>query len=515
LLTGLYPHQTGVGHMTADKGVEGYRGELSEQCLTLAEVLKPAGYRAYAVGKWHVARNTEPDGPKHDWPRQRGFDRFYGTITGAGSYFDPGTLTRDDTPISPFTDPEYQPAQFYYTDAITDHATRFLAEHQRDHAGQPFFMYVAYTAAHWPLHAKEQDIEKYRGKYDGGYEPVRRARFEKLKQLGLIDANWPLSPMWGEWDAVKNKAWESRCMEVYAAMIDCMDQGVGRIVAELEKSGQLDNTLLLFLQDNGGSAETYGRREEMTRPEQPTLPPIAPDALRQDIWPKQNRRGIPALKGPNIMPGPEDTFIAYGQAWANVSNTPFREYKAWAHEGGIATPLIAHWPRRIRGRGELRHQPGHLIDIMATCVDVAAARYPDEVNGRQIKPLEGRSLAPVFDNKPIAREALYWEHQGNRAVRMGRWKLVAKGSAGDWELYDMEKDRTEMNNLAAAQPGRLQQLAASWEDHARRINILPWIWKPPYARMAGPAAAERSVPESVGDAGAAKTRPDPQPAGKK
>ena len=494
LLTGLYPHQAGVGHMVEDRGREGYQGELNKRCVTIAEALKPAGYRAYAVGKWHIARNQKPDGPKHNWPLQRGFDRYYGTITGAGNYFDPGTLTRDNTAISPFADAEYKPAQYYYTDAITEHATRFIADHQRDQAGKPFFLYVAYTAAHWPLHAKENDIAKYKGRYDAGYTPIREARFEKEKQLRLIDPSWKLSPQFGDWARATNKAWEARCMEVYAAMIDCMDQGVGRIRAELEKAGQLENTLVLYLQDNGGCAETVGRAGRMTRSDKPTLPVIAPDALRVDVRGKQTRSGFPSLHGPDIMPGPEDTFIAYGKAWANVSDTPFREYKHRVHEGGISTPLIAHWPARIAARGELRRQPGHLIDIMATCLDVAGAKYPAEFNGNKITPNEGQSLVPAFANQPVTRDGLYWEHEGNRAVRDGQWKLVAKSPAGRWELYDMEKDRTEMNNLADQEPVLVRKLIAKWESYAKRANVLPWIWKPAYKQpAAGPA--DRETPE--------------------
>ena len=495
LLTGLYPHQAGVGHMINDHGREGYRGELNRNCVTIAEVLKPAGYRTYAVGKWHVARNLKTDGPKHDWPLQRGFDRFYGTITGAGNYFDPGTLTRDNTAISPYADPEYRPARYYYTEAISDHAVRFIAEHQREQAGQPFFLYLAYTAAHWPMQALERDIAKYRGQYDAGYEPIRRARFEKEKKLGLIKTDWPLSPLAGGWAAVTNKAWEARCMEVYAAMVDCMDQGIGRVVAELKKQGQFENTLILFLQDNGGCAEPVGRQGITNRTDKATLPPIALDETRRDVRPKQTRAGYPVLHGPGIMPGPEDTFIAYGRAWANVSNTPFREYKHWVHEGGISTPLIAHWPAGIPARGELRHQPGHLIDIMATCVDVAGAQYPAEVAGNQITPLEGRSLVPAFRNEPIAREALYWEHEGNRAVRVGPWKLVAKRPGGPWELYDLDADRTEMHDLAAEQPQRVKDMVAKWETWAQRAHVLPWIWRPAYGKPASSEDATREVAE--------------------
>jgi arylsulfatase len=490
LLTGLYPHQAGMGHMTNARKLEGYQGELNRHCVTLAEVLKPAGYRAYAVGKWHVARNTKPAGPKHNWPLQRGFDRFYGTIAAAGSYFDPGTLTRDNDALSPYSDAGYRPAEFYYTDAITDHATRFIAEHVRDYPGRPLFMYVAYTAAHWPLHAKERDIAKYRGRYDAGYDPIRQARLQKQKRLGLVDDACALSPGLGNWTMVEHRDWEARCMEVYAAQIDCMDQGVGRIVDELRKHGRLDDTLLFFLQDNGGAGEVYGRTEMMTRPAGPVLPPIPLDALRQDVRPTQNRAGMPTMKGPNIMPGPVDTFFSYGEAWASVSNTPFRGLKRFVHEGGIATPLIVHWPARIKDRGSLRNAPGHVMDILATCLDVSGASYPTEKEGNSIKPLEGRSLVPVFDNFVLNHEALYWEHEGSRAVRMGKWKLVAQGPSGQWELYDIEADRAETNNLAEQKKGLVSELIAKWEAYATRTNVLPWVWDPPYRQVTKSASGE-------------------------
>ena len=480
LLTGLYPHQAGVGHMTEDRGQEGYQGELNRHCLTIAEALKPAGYRTYAVGKWHVARNLKPDGPNYDWPLQRGFDRYYGTIQGAGSYWDPSVLVRDNRVITAPSDPEYRPDLFYYTDAISDQAARFVTEHTRYHPGQPFFMYVAYTAAHWPLHAKEQDIAKYRHQYDAGYEPVRKARFEEEKRLGLIAPDAELSPQAGDWTTVSNKEWEARCMEVYAAQIDSMDQGIGRLVETLRKTGQLENTLLLFLQDNGGCAETIGRNGHTPRAAAPSLPPQAADFPVEGSTPKQTRDGWPMLGGTAVLPGPRDTFISYGKSWANVSDTPFREYKHWVHEGGISTPLIVHWPARVKAQGELRTQPGHLIDIMATCLAVAGAHYPREFKGNRLTPLEGKSLLPAFDNEQLEREALFWEHEGNRAVRVGSWKLVAKGPAGKWELYQIEKDRSELHDLAEREPARVKAMTAQWEAYAYRAKVLPWIWKPPY-----------------------------------
>ena len=480
LLTGLYPHQAGVGHMMGDKGQDGYRGNLNRNCATIARVLGPAGYRTYAVGKWHVTLHREPEGPKHNWPLQRGFDRYYGTIHGGGSYYDPSTLTRDNRQISPYADPEYQPETFYYTDAISDHAARFIHDHNSEHAGQPFFMYVAYTTAHWPMHALPEDIAKYRHKYDGGYEPIRRARFEKAVRLGLIEERQGLSPQAGDWDSVSDKVWEAAGMEVYAAMVDRMDQGIGRIVAALDRTGQLDNTLVLYMQDNGGCAENKGRtpgpnHPNIERPDKPTLAPLAATALLPPgSVPPQTRDGYPVRMGDKVLPGPADTFLAYGRGWANVSNTPFREYKHWVHEGGISTPLIAHWPAGITAGGQLRRQPSHLIDIMATCLEVSGAKYPTELDGHAIAPPEGQSLVPVFQNRPIEREAIYWEHERNRAVRVGDWKLVAKGADGKWELYDLTKDRTELDDLAETYPQRVDQMARRWEKWARRTMVKPY-----------------------------------------
>lgn len=510
LLTGLHPHQAGMGHMTgAPKNRNEYwRGNLSDRAVTIAQVLKTGGYATYMCGKWHVTRRERAGDEPYNWPLQRGFDRFYGTITGAGSFYDPTTLTRDNTMITPENDPEYHPEHFYYTDAISDNAARYIAEHKAGKAGQPFFLYVAYTAAHWPMHAPEESIAKYRGVYDGGYEPIRQARFRRLRDSGLINPRWALSPQFGDWSKVEHKSWEARCMEVYAAMIDRMDEGIGRIVDQLEKDRLLDDTLIFFLQDNGGCAERQGRTEPPAW-DLKDLQPMGPDELQTRIWPPmQTRDGRAVRGGPDVMPGGPDTYIAYGEAWANVSNTPFREYKHWVHEGGIATPLIAHWPRGIQRRGAIDHQPGQVIDLMATCVDLAGAEYPTSNDGKSIHPLEGKSLAPAFTGRAIDRDALYWEHEGNRAVRMGKWKLVAKGPAGAWELYDLENDRTELHDLSSQQPERVAMMVAKWEAWARRAGVLPWIWKPQYPAAARDQAdqpedefegARREVYKRVGD----------------
>lgn len=484
LLTGLYPHQAGMGHMTYDGKRPGYEGDLSRNAVTIAEVLRPAGYRCYMSGKWHVTRFSGKDGPKRNWPLQRGFDRFYGTITGAGSFYDPTTLCRGNTFITPENDPEYRPERFYYTDAISDNAVAFLRQHAAEHGDRPLFLYVAYTAAHWPMHALPDDIAKYKGKYDGGYAPVRAARLRRAVELGLIDPGWEMTEQAGQWEKVEHKEWEARCMEVYAAMVDRMDQGIKRMVDELRSQGRLDDTLIFFLQDNGGCAEGMGRRSNAEKVKNASYEPFGPDDLQTKIWPPmQTRDGRPVRTGPQVMPGPADTYIAYGRGWANVSNTPFREYKHWVHEGGISTPLVVHWPRGIAPpkRNTIVHAPGHLIDLMATCVDVAGAEYPEAHGGETIRPIEGTSLAPAFRGEPLRRRApIFFEHEGNRAVRDGKWKLVAKGAAGPWELYDMETDRTETRNLAAEHPEVVERLEGHWESWARRARVLPWIWKPPY-----------------------------------
>lgn len=492
LLTGQHPHRAGIGHMTdtslsGAQSARGYSGDLNKNTLTIAEVLRGAGYKTYMSGKWHVTRFSGKDGPKDNWPMQRGFDKFYGTITGAGSYFDPTTLCRNNTFITPKNDPDYKPQQFYYTDAIADNAIAFLEDHKNQNANAPFFMYVAFTAAHWPMQALPEDIAKYKGRYDAGYDAIRQARWKKENELGVIDASWPILPTVGDWDKMTDKAWDARNMEVYAAMIDRLDQNVGKLIAELKKENQFDNTLIFYLHDNGGCAEGMGR-EASRVPE--NIKPFGPDDLQPSIWPPmQTRDGRAVRSGPTVMAGAEDTYIGYGRDWANVSNTPFREYKHWVHEGGIATPLIVHWPQGIalQKRGTITAQTGQLPDIMATCVDAAGANYPQEQGGNTIYPLAGLSLKPIFSTAGnLPPHSLFWEHEGNRAIRQGKWKLVAKGPQGSWELYDMTQDRAETNDIAAKHPELVQELAAQWATWARANDVLPWIWNPPYGETRQP-----------------------------
>ena len=461
MLTGLHPHQTGVGHMTSDDGLEGYRGDLNDRCVTIADAVHSEGYGTYMSGKWHVSRHTGADGPKHSWPCQRGFDQYYGIITGAANFWKPNTLTRDNTRIGH----DELPEGYFFTDAVSDEAATYIRNHTEKTPDRPFFTYVAYTAPHWPLHAHEEDIAYYNGRFAAGWDELREERLSRMREMKILDEAWQLTardPSQPPWSDAQYKEWNQRRMEVYAAQITRMDAGIGRIINTLEETGQLDNTLILFLADNGGCAEELG----------------GPPAIRDSnslISTETTSDGQPVYRGndPSIMPGPETTYQSYGVPWANLSNTPFREYKHWVHEGGIATPLIAHWPDAIKSGGELRHQPGQLPDIMATCLEVSGATYPEEHNGKPILPLEGTSLVPIFDGKDNGKEVLYWEHEGNCAVRQDKWKLVCK-FPGDWELYDVEAERTEINNLATKHPQKLNELVGLYRDWADRCFIYPW-----------------------------------------
>jgi len=481
LMTGLYPHQAGMGFLSNyNYEQEGYADDLSKKAVTMAEVFKQAGYATYMSGKWHLNKEKSIPNDTSNWPLQRGFDRFFGMLIGSGSFYDPGTLMSDNTFIAPGKD-------FYLTHAITDHAVKFINENPKD---KPFFFYIAYTAAHWPLQAPENEIQKYKGVYDKGWDETRKNRFEKLQKLGIINKKAVLTARGvaiPEWKNEPLKDWQLRRMEVYAAMIDIMDQGIGKIISTLEKKGELENTVIFYMHDNGGCAETLNSNEAEIPPteEQKIGKPFAKDSIFLGKIPTYTRDGEFIRSGKGVMPGPANTWTAYGEEWANVSNTPFRLYKHFVHEGGIATPLIIHWPEGIKAKGKLRSQSGHLIDIMATCVEIAGLQYPTNFNGNTIHPLEGKSLVPAFTNKPLNREFIFWEHEGNRALRMENWKLVAKTQkqrkfiAADenaWELYDMEEDPSEINNLAAKYPDKVKTMAAIWEKEAQRTLAKPWPW---------------------------------------
>jgi arylsulfatase len=428
LLTGLYPHQAGVGAMIKNLGTPAYQGFLNSNCVTIAEVLRANGYRTLMTGKWHVGEE------RPHWPADRGFDRYFGLISGASSYFklDKGRkMALDD---QPFTPPE---KNFYMTDAFTEHALEFLDEAAR--TNRPWFLYLAYTAPHWPLHALPEDIAKYRRTYLAGWDELRQQRHAKMLKLGVVEKKWPLSPRdaaapaWADLGKEDKEKWARR-MAVYAAQLTRLDRGVGQVLKKLRETGAEQNTLVMFLADNGGCHERVGATNTVT-------------------------------------PGGPDSFMACGLPWANVSNTPFRQFKMRVHEGGISTPLIVRWPAVIKRKGWLTEQAGHVVDLMPTCLDAAGVDYPKVFQGREITPLAGKSLTPIFHGKRRAEhEEIFWEHFGNRAVRQGRWKLVALNQR-DWELYDMETDRTELNNLAALRPYKAAELRARYEQWAERCGV--------------------------------------------
>ncbi|MEW6303392.1 MAG: arylsulfatase [Verrucomicrobiota bacterium] len=445
LLTGLYPHQAGVGHMLGNLKPPAYTNGLNEQCATIAELLKDSGYRTYHVGKWHVGGvGAKSDSRNH--PMKRGFDRAYGS-GGGGNYFALQPLYLDLEYIKPGDN-------FYATDAFSEHAVKFVEDHGREHKDKPFFVHLCYTAPHFPLHAKPEDIAKYRGKYKDGWDALREQRHAKQQQLGIIDPKWKLSPRdreadaWKDVPAAEKDEWDLR-MAVHAAMIDCMDQGIGRVLDAIKKIGAQQNTLVLFLSDNGASAEFL------------------------DSWPNPGRG-----HKPGSLTGTRESHRCIEIGWANAANTPFRENKMWTHEGGISTPLIAHWPAGIPAKGKLTHSVGHLIDLMPTCLEVAGVKFPSTFQNRALTPLEGKSLGPIFKGGVGEPRTLAWEHEGNRAIRQGDWKLVAP-FRGDWELYNLATDRTEVNNLASAQPARVRELASLWQQWADRIGVVPWEQLPP------------------------------------
>ncbi len=460
LLTGLHPHQAGVGHMMDDMGTRAYQGYLRDDAVTIAEVLRGAGYRTCMSGKWHVggflpAREPEswrPGAPGHPTPMQRGFDRFYGTLAGAGSFFHPHALMEDGDFINDYPD------NFYYTDAISDKAIDMIDEAHGDE--MPFFLHVAYTAPHWPLHAFPDDIAKYEGAYRGGWDQLRQQRHEELNGLGLLDPAWNISPRDSDshaWENEENSDWEDLRMAAYAAMIDRMDQGIGKILAKLDALSITDDTLIIFLSDNGGCAE-YLAEDGWINSYVPNLPDGRPVLIG-------NRVGM--------RPGPADTYMSYDLPWANASNSPFRLYKHWVHEGGISSPCIVHYPAMIDEPAVI-HSPIQFIDVLPTFAELAGADYPNEYNENAIQPVEGESFLPALADGDWRREnPLYWEHEGNRAVRVGDWKLVSK-HPDDWELYNMIDDRTELNDLSAGERERMQSMSRLYDAWADRCEVRPW-----------------------------------------
>ena len=453
LLTGLYPHQAGMGHLDniVREGSSGTTGRLNDRSVTIAEVLRDAGYLTAMSGKWHLGlQNGSP-------PWQRGFDRVLSLRAGGMFFpnqkFEGGddALTRraqeplylDGTP-TPRDSPVFG-QNWYATSLWTDFGLKFIDEARK--ANRPFFLYLPHNAPHFPLMAPPELIAKHRGKYRAGWDRLRDARYRRQISMGLVDVRWPLSPREADspaWESLSDEAKDrfDHLMSVYAAMIEAIDISVGVLVKGLEARGALDNTLILFLSDNGANAES------------------GPDG---------RYNGNP--------PGGPNSNLYLGMNWAALSSTPFRRFKHFTHEGGIAVPLIAHWPRGIPAnrRNALERQPAHLIDVMPTVIEITGATYPREFKGQTIQPVEGVSLLPAFAGRPLRRtRPFFWEHEGNRAVRSGNWKLVST-YPDDWELYDMAADRVERNNLASRHPDTVRELAAEWNAWAERAHVDPWL----------------------------------------
>ncbi len=437
LLTGLHQHQAGIGLMDADMGTPAYQGHLNDRCVTLAEALGPSGYYTAICGKWHVGSE------RGHWPLDRGFDRFYGTPQGGGHHYRnlPDRQLVLDDQVIPIPD------GWYSTTAFTDHALEFLDEGFG--TGKPVFLYLAYTAPHWPLQAPAGEIGEFRGRYLDGWQPVREARFARQMKMGFFPKGTrlaPRDPAVPAWDEVGDHDEMDLRMATHAAMVHLIDRNIGRVVAKLHEHGQLDDTLLLFLSDNGASAESG---------------PL----------------GFTGARGgdPKARTGTPDSYNSFGIAGANMCDTPFRRYKMDVHEGGIATPLIAHWPEGIPARlnGSLTNATGHVIDLMPTCLDLAGADYPGTRSGKPIQPPEGLSLRPALEGGDWPERELYFEHMGNAAVRVGPWKLV-RAHRKPWALFNLDEDRTEMNDLSSQQPERAQALETKWKAWAERVGVEPW-----------------------------------------
>jgi arylsulfatase len=442
LLTGVYPHQAGMGRMVVTSTIKNrdsenpYQGWLSRNTVTVAEVLKNAGYQTYMSGKWHVGEK------RPNWPLQRGFDKYFGLISGANSYYRllPRRLLLEGN------EPYMIPEGFYFTDAISNKAVDYIDAA----SGKPFFMYVAYTAPHWPLHAPEEEMAKYRGKYLKGWDKLREERHQRQKKMGLLPRNLALSdrdPTLSAWkDAPNKEEWDQK-MTAYAAMVTRMDKGIGQIVAKLRATDQLDNTLIMFLSDNGACAEELGGRAE------------------RDLGEEAYKRSL------TTAPGDKGSYVAYGKEWANLGNVPFRLYKSFTHEGGISSPMIVHYPKVIK-KGFQTDQVGHIMDIMPTCLELAGATYPASFEGHSIKPVEGKSLMPILQGKTRSPHYfIAWEHYDSRAIRQGNWKLVWSKEEKKWELYDLSKDRSEMNNLSASMPKKVQKLLSRYNGWASRVGV--------------------------------------------
>ena len=459
LLTGKYAHQVGLdlNGQTLDKNA-----------ATIAEVLKLSGYQTGMTGKWHLsetrALNNHEDqlrwlsnqeqgrnfAPLDTYPCRRGFDEHFSVIWGVVNFFDPFSLVHNEKIITEIPD------DFYITDYINDKSVELIDRFAKNK--EPFFLYVSHTAPHWPLHAMPEDIAKYKGMYNGGWDKLREDRYNRLVELGLFSReNAPLAnnesgQKWSDWP---HKQWEAQHMEAHAAMVDRMDQGIGRIFRKLEETGEIDNTFIIFLSDNGASPER-GYPPGFDRPEQ----------MRngEEIQYITNSRD-------SIRPGSQCTWGYLGIHWAGALNSPFRYWKMQSYEGGICTPLIVHWPAGLKGKeNTINHGVGHVIDILPTCLELAGAEYPLQINGFETTPPIGKSLMPVIRKELTAtNDTLFWEHEGGKAFRNGDWKIAALNNR-KWELFNLASDRTETTNLAEKYPERLNDMIRHWQTFYDRLN---------------------------------------------
>lgn len=471
ILTGLYPHQAGVGAMTQATDRPGYLGHLKPTAPTIAEVLKANGYRTAMFGKWHVSNTIE--GPEHikalnrqsfperfspieQCPTRRGFHTFYGTLWGVVDYFNPFALTDGEAPVKEL------PEDFYITDALNDRA----AEYIKSNAGssQPFFMYLAHNAPHWPLHARAEDVQKYRDQFTEGWDAVREARYKRMIDAGLFDAKTTeLSPPVGreKWNGLTSdeKRFQAGLFQAHAAMIDRMDQGLGRVFQALKDAEQWNNTLIIFLSDNGASPERY---ED---------PGFDRATVARDGKPIEYR-----YDDPTKLAGDEHTWFYIGADWAHVANTPYRKAKASQYNGGERTPTIVHWPAGLKvAAGSFVRARGHVIDLMPTVLDVAGAKMPETFASRTPHALQGRSLLPLFDGAPERPDypALFGEHEGGRSViTADNWKLIRDRGEREWHLHDLNTDQSEMHDRIAEQPDRARTMEAMWDQWAKENDVL-------------------------------------------
>ena len=478
-LTGLNPHRAGFATVANyDPGYPGFRLELAQDVATLPEILRGHGYATYAVGKWHLTRDAllNAAADKSTWPLQRGFDQYYGALEGFNSFFHPNQIVRDNTIMQR----EDTPPDYYLTDDYTDQALQYIKGLRASDSRKPFFLYFAHTAMHGPLGAKPADIAKYRGAYDKGWDVVRAARHQRQVLAGIIRPHTPLPEAVGKlgkkipaWDSLDPEVREiyAKYMEVYAAMVDNVDQNLGRLISFIEQLGELDNTIIVFTSDNGGTAEggPEGTRSYFSRF---ANVPGLPDSFVRDV-----------PLDPELIGGPR-TMTQYPEGWANASNTPFRYYKGQAYAGGIRVPLVISWPKSLRTRRDdngIRHQYQYVTDLTPTLLDLAGLEHPGTRNNLPAKDIDGTSFAPILRDGATesTHPEQYTEFGGNRGFYSRGWKIVANHKPGtpfddgEWELYHVATDPNEINNVAAQHPAKLRELADAWERAAWQNSVFP------------------------------------------